>query len=65
AAYTTVKEKIDVFEKRLSALKTAGKDVYDIEVELKMARDKMSQGLFKMAETYVQSIETRIKGMGG
>ncbi|MCK4555806.1 MAG: ATP-binding protein, partial [Candidatus Aenigmarchaeota archaeon] len=64
-AYTKVKEKIDVFEERLSALKKAGKDVYDIEVELKMAREKMSQGLFKMAETYIQSIEVRIKNMGG
>jgi len=46
-------------------LKSRGIDTYDVELEFNMARDKMKQGMFKMAETYLESVKMRIKNMGG
>ncbi|MBI4182171.1 MAG: DUF87 domain-containing protein, partial [Candidatus Aenigmarchaeota archaeon] len=64
-AYAAVNEKIDGIAKRLEALKAKGQDTYDIEMELKMAKDKMKSGLFKMAETYIESVDVRIKKLEG
>ena len=64
-AYFKAKDKITDLEKRIASLKERGKDTYDIELELNLAKDKMKQGLFKMAETYVESVEGRVKSLGG
>jgi hypothetical protein len=64
-AYVDVNEKINNVEKRLEALKSRGVDVYDVELELNMAKDKMKSGLFKMAQTYLESVEARVKKLGG
>jgi hypothetical protein len=64
-AYVEVNEKIIGIDKRLEALKARGVDTYDVELELNMAKDKMKSGLFKMAQTYLESVEARIKKLGG
>ncbi|MBI4175768.1 MAG: hypothetical protein HY518_01055, partial [Candidatus Aenigmarchaeota archaeon] len=65
ASYVRVRDKIDAVDQRVQALKAKGTDTYDIELELNMAKDKMKQGLFAMSETYLESVESRLKAMEG
>lgn len=64
-AYVKVQDQIVDLDRRLAALKARGFDTYDVELELNMAKEKVKQGLFKMADTYIESVGTRIKKMGG
>ncbi|MFH1364936.1 MAG: DUF87 domain-containing protein [Candidatus Aenigmatarchaeota archaeon] len=64
-AYVKVENSIIDIDKKIETLKGRGIDTYDVELELNMAKDKMKQGLFKMAETYVDSVSERIKKLGG
>ena len=52
-------------EKRIQTLKKAGKDTYDLELELNMAKDKLKAGLFKMAQTYLDTVKARVQKIGG
>ncbi|MBU4452026.1 MAG: DUF87 domain-containing protein [Nanoarchaeota archaeon] len=63
--YTNIKQNILNMETKIAALKSRGIDTYDIELELNMARDKTKQGMFKMAETYMESVKARLSSMGG
>jgi hypothetical protein len=65
ASYVKVKNLIGNLEKKIEALKGRGVNTYDIELELNMAKEKMKAGLFKMAETYMESVSARIKSLGG
>ncbi len=42
-------------------MKKKGTETADVEVELNLARDKLKQGLFTMAENYVESVKNRLK----
>ena len=42
-------------------MKKRGKDMSDVEVELNLGRDKLKQGLFNMAENYIESVKNRMK----
>jgi hypothetical protein len=46
---------------QLGELKKRRVDVFDIEVELKLADQKLAQGAFDMASMYIEGIESRIK----
>ena len=35
----------------------------DVDVELNLATDKLKQGLFTMAESYIESVKNRVKTM--
>jgi hypothetical protein len=63
-AYVGMRDRIAAVDKKLAELKKAGKDTYDIELELNMSRDKMKQGMLKMAENYLESVEARISKIG-
>jgi orotate phosphoribosyltransferase-like protein len=54
-------KKIEEIEKKIESLKAKGIDTYDIEIELNIAKDKVKTGAFKMAETYLESVEKRIE----
>ncbi|MBI4361769.1 MAG: DUF87 domain-containing protein, partial [Euryarchaeota archaeon] len=64
------------FDKKLSAIeatiqdwKKRGIDTFDIELELKLAKDKLKEGRFRMAEIYTESLTESMKkyekGLGG
>ena len=59
--YVKLSKKVDEIEKKIADMKKAGKDTYDIEIELNIAKDKMKTAAFKMAETYLESLEKRLK----
>ncbi len=41
-----------------------GKDTYELELELKIASDKMKQGGLRIAQSYIDSLNARLKSMG-
>jgi len=59
--YVQLNKKIEEIEKKIESLKAKGIDTYDIEIELNIAKDKVKSGAFKMAETYLESVEKRIE----
>lgn len=59
--YVELNKKIEELDKRIAELKGKGIDTYDIEIELNIAKDKIKTAAFKMAETYIESIEKRIE----
>jgi len=63
-AYFKVRDAIADVDSKLKDMKKAGKDTYDIELELNMAKDKLKQGMFKMAQTYLDGVKNRLKKMG-
>ena len=63
-ALDAVQMQIVDLEKRIAALKAGGRDTYDLELELKIAGDKMKQGGLRMAQSYIDSLNARLKGLG-
>ncbi len=59
--YSEYSEKLDKFEELLAKAKAAKKSVSDIELELKLTRDKLKEGHFKMVDIYIKSLEDNIR----
>ncbi|MFH8080890.1 MAG: DUF87 domain-containing protein, partial [Candidatus Aenigmatarchaeota archaeon] len=63
AEYDATQQKIKEAEDRIAKLKARKIDTYDVELELNIAKDKMKQGMFKMAQTYLESVDSRLKAL--
>ena len=61
--YEDFQKRLDEIEKEIENLKKKKIDTYDIELELKLAKEKVKQAQFRMAETYIESLRNRIKGI--
>ncbi|MBN2202775.1 MAG: DUF87 domain-containing protein [Candidatus Aenigmarchaeota archaeon] len=61
--YMTLDKKVKALEEKIEKLKAQKVDTYDIEIELNIARDKVKTAAFKMAETYLDSLEKRLERM--
>jgi DNA helicase HerA-like ATPase len=61
--YVKIGKTIDQIQAQLDAAKKRGVETSDVEVELNLARDKLKQGLFTMADSYLESVKNRVKGM--
>ncbi|MEM7826399.1 MAG: DUF87 domain-containing protein, partial [Candidatus Aenigmatarchaeota archaeon] len=59
--YVKLNKKIEELEKKIEELKAKGVDTYDLEIELNIAKDKIKTAAFKMAETYIESVENRLE----
>ena len=59
--YMRLRKKLEEFEKEIETLKAKGVDTFDIENEIRLAWDRLKQGMFKIVETYIESIETSLK----
>ncbi len=53
--------KLDNLKKEITSLKKKGIDVYEIEMEFKLADDKVKDGNFDMADLYLDSVENKVK----
>ena len=62
--YIKLNKRVEAIEAEIEKLKAKKVDTYDIEVELNIVKDKIKTAAFKMAETYLESIEKRIEKMG-
>jgi len=61
--YLKIKKEADTIKQQLDAMKAKGTDTSDVEVELNLALDKLKQGLFTMAGSYMESVRTRMKSI--
>jgi hypothetical protein len=61
--YEKFQDSINEIERKIKDLKSKGVDTYDIEVELGLAREKLKHGLIHMVETYIDSMNEKIKGL--
>ena len=55
--YDEYARKLETIEARIADIKKRGTDTSDKDIELKLAKDKLKQGRFKMAEIYIDSLE--------
>jgi hypothetical protein len=59
--YDEFMEEIENVTKEIEKMKKKKIDTYDIELELKLAKEKLSTGQMRMAETYIESVRARMK----
>ena len=45
-----------ILESKISDMENAGTDVFDLKTELKLAKDKLKKGRFRMAKIYIDSL---------
>ena len=45
---------------QIRELKKLGKDTFDIELELKLAKEKLAQGKFKLVDIYLESLNPKM-----
>ncbi len=51
---------IDIIEMNIEAIEKSGKDVFDLKTELKLAKDKLKKGRFRMAKIYIDSLRKHL-----
>jgi hypothetical protein len=56
---------IDDLDYQLEQLKELGEDTFDLELELKLAKDKVKSGNFNMVDIYLEGLTPRIKEVWG
>jgi len=56
-AYKELSDLIEMIEREISKLEKEGKDVFNLKIELKLAKSKLKQGRFRMAEIYIESLK--------
>jgi hypothetical protein len=61
--YSKFMKDIKELEEYVEKLKSRGVDTYDMELELKLGMEKIKTGQMRMAETYIESINSRIKNI--
>jgi uncharacterized membrane protein len=52
---------LSMVESTIESLKASGVDTFDLELEFKLARDKLKEGRFRMAEIYTESLLESLK----
>ena len=58
--YTEYSSVLDKYEIMLNEIKSTDIDVTEIELELKLARNKLKEGHFKMVEIYLKSLKNSL-----
>ncbi|RLI99203.1 MAG: hypothetical protein DRP06_03985, partial [Candidatus Aenigmatarchaeota archaeon] len=58
--YRVYNLQLDLFEKKILSRKEAGEDIFDFELELKLAKEKLKGGKFRMAEIYINSLKSKL-----
>jgi hypothetical protein len=59
--YEGYDEEIKKLKEEVEKLKGGKTDTYDMELELKLAEEKVKTGQMRMAETYIESVKSRLK----
>ncbi len=59
--YKSFASTLDEIENKVQKAKDHGTDTFDIELELKLAKNKLKEGRFKMAEIYISSLKDRLR----
>lgn len=61
--YMGIKERIEDLREKIGELEERGVDTYDVKTELDLAEDKLKTAGYTSAETYLESLETRVENM--
>ncbi len=59
--YKKYSEELENIEDKMKEKKKKGEDVFDMEIELKLAKNKLKGGKFRMAEIYITSLKNRLE----
>ncbi|PIZ98462.1 hypothetical protein COX84_02005, partial [Candidatus Micrarchaeota archaeon CG_4_10_14_0_2_um_filter_49_7] len=62
--YKKYNDRIILLDQRIDEMKAKGRDVFDLTLELNLARDKMKKGAFNIVDIYLESLEAKIKPNG-
>ena len=55
--YKRYNDRIVALEQRIEKMKEDGNDVFDLNLELDLAKDKMKKGAFNIVDIYLESLE--------
>jgi hypothetical protein len=58
--YKEFAQRLEVIEQKIESMKKSKRDTSDLEIELKLAKDKLKQGRFRMAKIYITSLEEHL-----
>ncbi|MBU5689415.1 MAG: DUF853 family protein [Candidatus Aenigmarchaeota archaeon] len=58
--YKEYNSRIEKLEQEIEKLEKAGRDVFDLKIELKLAKDKLKKGMFRVAEIYIESLNKKL-----
>ncbi|MBU5689540.1 MAG: DUF87 domain-containing protein [Candidatus Aenigmatarchaeota archaeon] len=58
--YKEYNSRIEKLEQEIEKLASTGKDVFDLRIELKLAKDKLKKGMFRVAEIYIESLNKKL-----
>ncbi|MEM0473257.1 MAG: DUF87 domain-containing protein [Candidatus Aenigmatarchaeota archaeon] len=58
--YKEYNSRIEKLEQEIERLASTGKDVFDLRIELKLAKDKLKKGMFRVAEIYIESLNKKL-----
>jgi hypothetical protein len=59
-SYKEFSQKLEFIERKIEEMRAQKRDVTDIEIEFKLAKDKLKQGRFRMAKIYINSLEEHL-----
>ena len=62
--YKKYNDRIMMLDAGIETLKAQGKDVFDLTLELNLARDKLKKGAFNIVDIYLESLEAKLKPNG-
>jgi hypothetical protein len=60
--YAEYNQKVEEYELVISALKDAGTDVLDLELELNLSKDKIKKGTFNIVDIYLEGLQQHVRG---
>ncbi|MBN1377356.1 DUF87 domain-containing protein, partial [Candidatus Woesearchaeota archaeon] len=63
--YNQFNKSIDQLQYELEQMKELGEDVFDLNLELKLATNKLKEGSFNMVKIYLDGLEPRVKKIWG
>jgi hypothetical protein len=61
-SYKEFSKDIEDIEVQLVKIEAAGENIFDMKTELKLAKDKLKEGRFRMAEIYITSLKKKLAG---
>ena len=62
ARYAEYNQKIEEYDLVIAALKDAGTDVLDLELELNLTKDKVKKGTFNIVDIYLEGLQQHVRG---
>jgi hypothetical protein len=59
--YKRYSKELEMIESKIEEMRRKGEDTFDLDLELKLAKTKLKEGRFRMAEIYINSLKSRLK----